>query len=165
MFKKIYNYIKYDGKPPKEVLEKLKKKNAKVVSPKRWYKGLNKGFSWWNPTNIFDPLLGGDTGERGSSCVRAPSTDRGTLPRGFYSKTPPTPEPVKSAHQLLKEALDEQERRIDNDLEYMDKMYGECEVCHNDILDINSKCTALTCGNHGNAVVSSQATRRISGVI
>jgi hypothetical protein len=47
-----------------------------------------------------------------------------------------------------KRALDEEEAMVDGELQYLDKLFVPCKKCGDDIMDINSKCSAEKCGAH-----------------
>lgn len=44
--------------------------------------------------------------------------------------------------------LDAQEKIVDGELEYMDKLDIRCKKCGSDIMDIKGKCSANTCGKY-----------------
>ena len=52
---------------------------------------------------------------------------------------------VKKQEKLAKLELDMEEKLVDNELDYMNKMYVPCPTCGEDIMDVNSKCRADKC--------------------
>lgn len=58
---------------------------------------------------------------------------------------------VKRREKLLaRQSLDDQERELDGELDYYDKLNIPCNTCGKDIMDINSMCSADACGAYSN---------------
>lgn len=74
----------------------------------------------------------------------------------------------KEKKRTIKQLLDEEERLVDNELSYLDQMEHLCE-CGEDILSINSRCSAKKCGEYGYrkqlSPYISQGIVRVSGEI
>lgn len=64
-----------------------------------------------------------------------------------------TIELVKKQEQLEKLELDLEEKLVDNELDYMNKMYIPCPSCGEDIMDADSKCRANQCINNPTWVI------------